>query len=237
MTSLESALPSDPPLGRYGASRQAAPPRTHTTRMSAGASSQEGRSSSGEAILGGVLAEARHLHPDDLGALLRRWGARAGLEDTVVYVADRDQAQLTAVADPAAAPEPVEGSVAGRCYQRGEPVEVATDEERHAWFPLTDGSTRVGVMRARLDPFDRSALARATDLASLAAYLIVAKTPLSDQLTGLLNARPLTLAAEMRWAALPRWRSRRNGSPSEPCSSLHTRSPVTPSTTPSTATP
>jgi serine/threonine protein phosphatase PrpC len=162
----------------------------------------EGRPS-GAAMLAGVLAEARHIHPEDLGTLLRRWGASAGVEDSLVYIADRDQIQLTALDDPTAAAEPVEGTLAGRCYQRCEPIGIDHDGDGHAWFPLTDGTSRVGVMRARLDPSDPTAMARGVELASLAAYLLVVKAPLSDQVTRLLNARPLTLAAEMRWAALP----------------------------------
>lgn len=154
-------------------------------------------------MLAGVLADARHLHPEDLGALLRQRGAPAGVMDPVVYIADRDQIQLTALDDRSAAAEPIEGSLAGRCYQRSEPILVDNDQDGHAWFPLTDGTSRVGVMRVRLDPSDTSAIGRSADLASLAAYLLVAKAPLSDRLTRLLNAQPLTLAAEMRWAALP----------------------------------
>ena len=54
----------------------------------------------------GLLAEARNRHPEDLGALLRRWGGPAGVEDPVVCIADRDQAQLTALDDPVTAAEP-----------------------------------------------------------------------------------------------------------------------------------
>ena len=167
-------------------------------------SSMEGESpSSGEGMLARVLVEARHLHPEDLGALLRRWGAPAGIEEPVIYIADRDQIQLTPLDETTGSAEPVDGSLAGRSYQRGEPIWVEHDQEGHAWFPLTDGTSRVGVMRARLDPSDPSAMARGVDLASLVAYLLVAKAPLSDRLARLLNAQPLTLAAEMRWAALP----------------------------------
>jgi hypothetical protein len=135
-------------------------------------------------MLAGVLAEARHLHPEDLGSLLRRWGAPAGVRDPVIYIADRDQAQLTALEEHTGAAEPVEGSLAGRCYQRGEPI-LVDNNQGHAWFPLTNGTSRVGVMRARLDPTDPSAMGRSADLASLAAYLLVAKAPLSDRLTRL----------------------------------------------------
>jgi hypothetical protein len=171
--------------------------------MSEPDSAPDAGSAGGEAMLAGVLAGARHIHPEDLGALLRRCGAPAGVADPVVFVADRDQAQLTALDDPTAAVEAVEGSLAGRCYQRGEPIGVDAEGDGHAWFPLSDGTSRVGVMRARLDPADPSAMRRGVDLAALVAYLLVVKAPVSDQMTRLLNARPLTLAAEMRWAALP----------------------------------
>lgn len=154
-------------------------------------------------MLAGVLTEAAHLHPEDLGALLRRWGTPAGVVDPVLYIADRDQNQLTALDDREATSEPVEGSLAGRCYQRRAPILLDNDEEGYAWFPLTDGTSRVGVMRVRVDTTDTSAMKRSADLAALAAYLLVAKAPLSDRLTRLFNAQPLSLAAEMRWAALP----------------------------------
>jgi serine/threonine protein phosphatase PrpC len=154
-------------------------------------------------MLARVLAEARNLHPEHLGALLRRWGAEGGVMDVEVYVADRDQVQLTPLDEGSAAAEVIDGSLAGRCYQRGEPILVDNEREGHAWYPLTDGMSRIGVIRVRLDPSDPSAVGRSADLASLAAYLLMAKAPLSDRLTRLMNARPLTLAAEMRWAALP----------------------------------
>lgn len=151
-------------------------------------------------MLAGLLDEAHQMHPDDLGAALRRWGQMAGIVDVVAYIVDRDQRQLTPLRGSGAEVEPVEGSMAGRCYQRGE---TTTAETGRVWFPLLDGTARLGVMVAHLDPSDPNAESRAAALASLAAYLVVAKAGAGDSISRLFNARPLSLAAEIRWAALP----------------------------------
>ena len=168
----------------------------------------------GEKALADLLEKAHRMHPDDLGDEVRAAGRAMGVEDVVVYIVDRDQRQLTPLADsglvgdgaggPGEGPEPVDGSMAGRCYQRGEQitVEVAPDGS-HTYYPLLDGTARLGVMRARVDPADGPALAWGAHLASLASYLVVAKTTVGDRLARAFNVKQLSLAAEMRWAALP----------------------------------
>ena len=151
-------------------------------------------------MLVGLLDEAHQMHPDDLGAALRRWGRRAGVQGVVAYIVDRDQRQLTPLKGSGVDVERVDGSMAGRCYQRGE---TTVGESGTVWFPMLDGTARLGVMAARLDASDPDSESRAAALASLAAYLVVAKAAAGDSISRLFNARPLSLAAEIRWAALP----------------------------------
>lgn len=155
-------------------------------------------------MLAGLLGEAHQMHPDDLGSSLGRWAETAGLTEVVAYVVDRDQRRLTPLGRSDVPVELVDGSLAGRCYQRSEQVIFDADDARHAWFPLLDGTARMGVMHARLGGADPGVdVGRGAALASLAAYLIVAKTSVGDGIARLFNARALSLAAEMRWATLP----------------------------------
>jgi serine phosphatase RsbU (regulator of sigma subunit) len=160
--------------------------------------------SAGEVLLGSLLEEARHLHPEQLLPTLRARAEAVGLRDLVIYLVDRDQRVLTPLGNASMPVEQVDGSMAGRCYQRTELL-LAEEEttSRHAWLPLLDGNARWGVMRVSLDEADSLSVARAERLAALAGYVISAKAVVSDEIVGVINAQPLTLAAEIRWAALP----------------------------------
>jgi Stage II sporulation protein E (SpoIIE) len=163
----------------------------------------EGDVNRGELMLAALLDGAHRMDPDDLAASLRRQGQLAALEGVVVYVVDRDQRQLTPLPGSDAKPEPVDGSVAGRCFQRSQRFTGNDEGSGRSWFPLLDGTARLGVMSMRLDTSDVTAVARGAALASLAAYLIIAKAAVGDRIADAFNAKPLSLAAEIRWAALP----------------------------------
>ena len=151
-------------------------------------------------MLSSLLAAARTMHPGDLAAAVAEQGAAAGIGDVVVYLADRDQRVLTPIGAGDVAVERVDGSLAGRCYQRAEPV-LAEAPGAHAWLPVLAGAARMGVMRASLE--GPGALDRAQQLATLTAYLVRTKMAVGDELSRAINAEPMALAAEMRWAALP----------------------------------
>jgi hypothetical protein len=158
-----------------------------------------------ELMLGSLIDEAHTLHPDDLVALVRRKGAMVGLRDVDVYLVDKEQRLLRPLGgDDDAGELTIDGSLAGRAYQRSDVVVgEAHGVSRRAWFPILDGTSRVGVMGAHVDASEGAALDGGRQLAGLLAFLIVAKSAHGDNIVRTSNAQPPSLSADMRWATLP----------------------------------
>jgi phosphoserine phosphatase RsbU/P len=71
------------------------------------------------------------------------------------------------------------------------------------WFPVLDGTARLGVMSARLSTVDGLALGRGRQLAGALAYLLTTKAAYGDRIVrASLTQRP-ALAADLRWMTLP----------------------------------
>lgn len=172
-----------------------------------------GNGTAGEEMLASLLDSCRELRPGELLPRVQEAGAGVGLSDVTVLLADRDQRVLAPLDGATAGTEVIDGSLAGRCYQRCEAVVTEAGEGSappgasgpggHGWFPLSDGVSRIGVLGARLDAEDPDALAHATRLATLTGYLVASEARLGDTVARAVNVQPLTLAAEMRWATLP----------------------------------
>jgi hypothetical protein len=138
---------------------------------------------------------------------------RAGFRDVLVYVVDIEQRTLRLLTgrdeDPAAAAEPreirVEGTLAGRAFQTAEPVrgQFEDDGAEVWWAPMLDGTERIGVLRATVDPGTEDALRTLSRLAGLVALLIVSKRPHSDAYSRLIRTQPMTVSAEMQWRLMP----------------------------------
>lgn len=157
----------------------------------------------GEVALGSLVDEAHTMHPDDVVGVLRRKAATIGLNDVAIYLVDKEQRALR----PLVTDGPVlsvDGSLAGRAYQRSETlVAEHGDRVRQVWFPILDGTARLGVMGARVENPDGVVLVRGRQLAGLVAYLLVAKAAYGDSIVNTSNAKPLSVSAAMRWAAVP----------------------------------
>jgi hypothetical protein len=157
----------------------------------------------GEVMLGSFIDDAHRLHPDDVAAFVRRKGAIADLHDATVYVVDKEQRELRQLGGDAV--HTVDGSLAGRAYQRSEVVvsDVDDGDGRTVWAPILDGVARMGVLCARLGNVDGVALGRARQLAGAVSSLLVAKSFYGDGLVRSSYARMPALAASMRMATLP----------------------------------
>lgn len=109
-------------------------------------------------------------------------------------------------ADEAAPPIPVDGTMAGRCYQHTEIV-AGSDDAGAAllWLPLLDGTERVGVMRVDLGPqvADDQDLRRwLWSLAGLAGHVLMTKLGHHTRLQQI-RAPGLRPASELLWQLLP----------------------------------
>ncbi len=145
--------------------------------------------------------------PDELPWLVADHARRAGLDEIAILLVDLEQIVLTPLppAPPELAPQDVDATLAGRCYQAEQALASSTtsDGSTVLWLPLIDGSERLGVLYVRTAAMSDTVMERCVTLASLVAELIVSKSQYGDALVLARRRRAMTLAAEMRWSLLP----------------------------------
>jgi serine phosphatase RsbU (regulator of sigma subunit) len=154
------------------------------------------------------LLHASHLlAPDDLAATVAVHAWMLGVRESVLYLADYEQATLLPLRG-AGVPErqelPIEGTMAGRAFRRVEVVHSAAENSYRLWMPLLDGVERLGVIELVLPEAptgDQRDELRA--FVSLVAELVVVNDAYSDVFSRLRRRKTLSLAAEMQWELLP----------------------------------
>lgn len=162
------------------------------------------RLAEGQRMLGWMLATSHELSPEELPRLLVSAAARMGGHDALLYLADVDQRLLVPVPSlEEGEPEVLEidGTLAGRAFRSSVPT--GTEGEGHMWFPVRDGTDRLGVLRLSFAHVDDVVASIAQDLASLTAELVVAKGRYADLFHLVRRRRPLLLQAEMQVQLLP----------------------------------
>jgi serine phosphatase RsbU (regulator of sigma subunit) len=155
------------------------------------------------------LLRASHLlAPDDLASTVAAHARSMGARETVIYLADYEQATLVPLPG-AGVPErqelAIEATMAGRAFRRVEAVtSSATGSSYRLWLPLLDGVERLGVVELVL-PAEPGA-ERQEDfraLISLVAELIVTHAAYGDVFTRLRRHKAFSVAAEIQWGLLP----------------------------------
>jgi len=159
-------------------------------------------------VVAWLVERARLMAPDDLADLVDEAARRLGAQGCRVYLVGRDQRSLLPL--PRAQDEELgealglEGTLAGRAFRMTEVVESNSPAPR-LWFPLLDGTERLGVLELSAD--DDAALAAvrasATPFATLLAQLVVSKGQYTDGFERVRRALPMGVAAEMLWRQLP----------------------------------
>ena len=166
-----------------------------------------------------LLAASHRLTADRLAGEVNAAGRLLGASESVVYLADYEQALLLPLPGPGAPARQemaVDRTVAGLAYRRGEamtspaPHAGGGSRQERAWVPLVDGTERLGVLEL-VAPAGADALgaeagllgAEAGLLAALVAQLVVTTGGRSDAFARLRRRRTMTLAAEIQWALLP----------------------------------
>lgn len=159
----------------------------------------------GELMLGGLIDASHTLPPDDIPALAARFGGLIGAADIVLHLADRAQRALVPFGASDRRPLSIDGTLAGRAFRSSSTVlgEELDTQARRIFTPLLDGADRLGVLEAVLTEPSPLAIKRCEQLAGLISEFIVTKGQYGDSIEVLRRLRPLTLAAEMRWALSP----------------------------------
>ena len=152
--------------------------------------------------LSALLRGSHLLAPDDLAATAATEARRMGVRETVLYLADYEQATLLPLTG-AGVPErhelTIEGTMAGRAFRRVQVVSSrATQSIHRLWVPLLDGVERLGVAELELSAAPSEQHERDLQLfVTLVAELIVVNDAYSDAFARLRRRKNLSLAAEM----------------------------------------
>jgi hypothetical protein len=158
--------------------------------------------------LSSLLRASHLLAPDHLAATAAIEARRMGVRNTVLYLADYEQATLLPLPG-AGVPDrqelPIEGTMAGRAFRRVQVVSSrATHGTHRLWVPLLDGVERLGVAELELPAPAGPELERDLRVfVTLVAELIVVNDAYTDVFSRLRRRKTLTLAAEMQWELLP----------------------------------
>nr|WP_075013447.1 GAF domain-containing SpoIIE family protein phosphatase [Geodermatophilus obscurus] len=157
--------------------------------------------------LSSLLRAAHLLSPAELGATVATYARELGIAETVLYLADYEQVTLVPLPG-RGVPErhgvPIEGTLAGRAFRRGEVLSASTDGGVRLWVPLLNGVERLGVAELTLgEAPDEEYETRIRAFVSLVAELLVVHGAYSDVFARLRRRKALSLAAEMQWELLP----------------------------------
>ena len=160
-----------------------------------------------------LLARTHLSQPADApGAAVEELSSWLDAGEVVLYVANREQTELVALAAVGTAqrePQSIDGSMAGRAFVATTLVETAGSSpgRRRAWLPVLDGTDRLGVLELEvagddsgLDPDLVLVLERA---AHALAQVLVAKAAYGDVIEDAKRSQPMSLGAELLWSVVP----------------------------------
>jgi hypothetical protein len=155
-----------------------------------------------------LLHGSHLLAPDDLATTVAVHARMLGVRETVLYLADYEQATLLPLPG-AGVPErqelSIEGTMAGRAFRRVQVLSSAAGEiSCRLWMPLLNGVERLGVAELVLPEAPTGdQLDELRAFVSLVAELVVVNDAYGDVFSRLRRRKTLSLAAEMQWELLP----------------------------------
>lgn len=160
------------------------------------------------AVISELLKRANLTPPDLLAADVAGALGEAGGHHLVIYVVDYEQSTLQPVAiatDLLDEPPPgvaIEGTMAGRAFQRQEVLWSEAEEGWRVWAPLHERSERIGVLELGFESVDDEILRLSEDLGRLVGHLLHTASRYTDQVELRRRRRAMSLAAEMQWDML-----------------------------------
>lgn len=161
------------------------------------------RSFLGDALVS-LLAGTTELPASELSQVVDVVGHVLGAESARVLIADYALASLRELGrdGPVGPPRLIEGTLAGRCFVRGEVV-VSGDEPTTVWVPLAEGSERLGVLELSHHAWTDDLHAVLAPVVRVLVLVLISKRRYTDVVLRGRRAKPLSLAAEMQWDLLP----------------------------------
>lgn len=160
----------------------------------------------GERLLGALLDRARQMPPQLIAPLVAEEAARIGGRDVRILLQDYGQRMLRPLPGRGLVtgePEPIDGSAAGRAFQRMTVVEEQRDDGVRMYLPLVNDSDEAGVLALTLDTADEDARRLLRQLAVLAGGMLAAKNAYTDEFLQARRGALMSLPAEIQWSLLP----------------------------------
>ncbi len=159
-------------------------------------------------VISDLLKRATLTPPDLLAADVAAALADAGGNHLVIYVVDYEQVTLQPVAlatellDERPEGVTIDGTMAGRAFQRQEVVSAETPKGWRVWAPLVERAERVGVLELGFAAVDDEILRLCEDLGRLVGHLLHTAGRYTDLVELRRRRRDMSLAAEMQWDML-----------------------------------
>jgi hypothetical protein len=155
-----------------------------------------------------LLGASHRLAPAELVGAATRALDGLGVQSSHLFLIDHDQMALHPLGpDPEASTSlDIDGTIGGRAFALEQAITVPTDEGVRTWFPLIDGTARLGVMYVDLDATAAAdeAIGRRLELvASLVAELLVSKAQYTDAFELVRRRKAMSLEAELQRGNLP----------------------------------
>ena len=152
-----------------------------------------------------LVLQARTVAAFDMSRLVNRCARHLGARRVDLFLVDYSQRYLRSI-DPESdhAEIVIDGTIAGLAFTSGDPAEAHHAGETGVWWPLIDGTARLGVAQVLLDPTEPALPGESAEaFIALVSEIIVAKDQYSDWFRRCRRRDPLTLSAESQWRQLP----------------------------------
>ena len=160
----------------------------------------------GAAVVIAELVDRYHTaSAERLGDLVAWAAARLGAADCTLYLQDYAQRQLVEVTADGESGSlvPIDGTVAGSAFTDEAEREEPDGDRVRLWLPVLDGTDRLGVLGATVDPGNEVARWLCRRLAPLAGLFLISKGENSDHYFWVRRREEMSLPAEMQWQLLP----------------------------------
>ncbi len=161
-----------------------------------------------ERVLAELLSQSHLLRPDAIEEVFARTAGPLGIREVRVYLADLEQQGLESLPSRDGGGSErlaIDSTMAGYAYRTATVQHLPAGDGRDGYrvlVPLVDGTERLGVLSLLVGEAGEAMLARCRTLASLAALIIVAKSPYSDTFAYARRTEKMALQAELIWSFL-----------------------------------
>jgi hypothetical protein len=152
-----------------------------------------------------LLARTRFIPPGRLATVVAEVVAAAG-SGARMYLGDHEQRWLIPFPPAGDPPEggrmPIDSTPAGTAFRTTSPER----DGGRLWYPLLDGTERLGVLELDAKAVDRSdpaVRAEVDRFAALVGHMIAVMSPYGDAFEQIRRTEPMSAAAELVWQMLP----------------------------------